>query len=98
MFYEFPNEIGTMFKDEHFKTAHQAEWLTDQLLPKLLLAPNTELYQTVIDQTEKVFDKIPSEARFKKHFELKLFQEQFNLPRWPNMVQGFYYFKDDTGE
>lgn len=95
MFYEFPNEIGIMFNDEHFKTEHQAEWLTEQLLPKLSIEPNTAQYQAVIDQTNKVFYDIPADKRFKTTFEKELFREQFKLPRWPNMIKGFYYFKDD---
>jgi hypothetical protein len=94
-FFRFPDEFGTEFEDQHFKTAHQAVWLTDVLLPKLGLLPDADRYKVIADRVDEIFYNIPSETRFKREFEKELFRERFRLPRWPNMIKGYYYFKED---
>lgn len=95
MFFNFPDGVGKMFEDQHFKTAQQAKWLTEVVLPKLSLLPNTDIYKDIATRVDEIFYSIPNETRFKTTFEKKLFQEQFKLPRWPNMIKGYHYFKED---
>ena len=98
LFFIFPDSTGKKFCDEHFKTGQQATWLIEVLLPKLGIAANPELYNTVADRVEEIYHSIPEQNRFKMTFEKELFLERFNLPRWPNMIKGFYYFKDEFQE
>jgi hypothetical protein len=97
-FFLFPDEHGKKFQDEHFKTEHQIAWLSEVLLPKLKIPPNTEIYDSVATRVDEIFYNIPEERRLKTEFERELFRERFNLPRWPNMIKGFYYFKDEFQE
>lgn len=94
MFFSFNNGEGGTFEDQHFRTEHQSIWLTEVLLPKLALAPRTDRYKRVADRVDEIFYNIPTDDRFKTSFEKELFRERFELPRWPNMIKGYYYFKE----
>jgi hypothetical protein len=94
MFFLFPDGKGKKFEDQHFKTAHQALWLTDIVLPKLDKVPKNDIYKEVAARVDEIFYSIPEKTRFKTTFEKELFRERFKLPRWPNMIKGFYYFKE----
>ncbi len=96
MFYVFPDETGKMFDDRHFKTEHQAVWLTEQLLPKLSITPETDRYNHIANRINEIFYSIPEKTRFKIEFEKELFQEQFKLPRWPNIIKGYCHFKEEN--
>lgn len=91
-FYRFPDETGKLFEDQHFHTAAQSQWLSEVLLPKLKLEPRTALYKEVADKIDEIFYERPEKERFKNDFEKRLFHTKFNLPKWPNMIKGFYYF------
>jgi hypothetical protein len=97
-FFKFPDGKGEDFLDEHFKTSQQILWLTEVLLPKLGITPNTELYNDVAARVDEIFYNIPAATRYKTEFEIRLFKERFKLPKWPNMIRGFYYFKDEFQE
>lgn len=91
-FYLFPDETGRQFEDQHFKTLAQSMWLSEILLPKLKLTPRPERYREIADQVDALYYSRPELERFKNDFEKRLFHEKFNLPKWPNMIKGFYYF------
>lgn len=97
-FFIFPDGHGKQFEDQHFKTGQQAAWLTEVLLPKIDILPDTDRYTSIAARVDEIFYNIPLEKRFKTEFEKELFRERFNLPRWPNMIRGFYYFKDEFQE
>lgn len=98
-FFIFPDNVGKKkWQDQHFKTGQQSIWLTEVLLPKLGITANTELYNNIAKQVDEIFYNIPEEKRFKTEFEKDLFRTRFSLPRWPNMIKGFYYFKDEFQE
>ena len=97
-FFIFPDGHGKQFEDQHFKTGQQSIWLTEVLLPKLALLPEDDRYNSIAERVDEIFNNIPLERRFKTEFEKELFREKFRLPRWPNMIKGFYYFKDEFQE
>jgi aspartyl/asparaginyl-tRNA synthetase len=81
-----------MFEDQHFRTSAQAEWLSELLLPKLNLKPNLVKYKEIIDIVDSMYYSTPDKERLQREFEKRLFHTKFNLPKWPNMIKGFYYF------
>ena len=91
-FYQFADETGRMFEDQHFRTSAQAEWLSELLLPKLNLKPNLVKYKEIIDTVDSMYYSTPDKERLQREFEKRLFHTKFNLPKWPNMIKGFYYF------
>ena len=91
-FYQFADETGKMFEDQHFRTAAQAEWLSELLLPKLNLKPNLEKYKNIADTVDSMYYNTPDKERLQREFEKRLYHTKFNLPKWPNMIKGFYYF------
>lgn len=90
IFYSFIDEDKEEFIDHHPKTSKQIGWLTDTLLPKLNLEPKTEEYIRIGNKADAMHIDY-AKSNTKKDFEKALFVTDWQLPKWPNMIKGYYY-------
>ena len=91
-FYEFKSETGEVFNDYHPRPEDHKEWLTKFLISKLNLEPSTDRYNKIVHRSNELHSTCARDT--KRLFELALFREKFDLPKWPNMIKGFFKFED----
>ena len=92
LFYEFLDESKEWFIDHHPRTSKQIGWLTNQVIPKLNLTETKILeYYKVAKVADDMYEEYKA-VNTKRDFEKALFRTDWDLPNWPNMVKGYFYF------
>lgn len=90
IFYNFIDDNKEEFTDHHPKTSKQIKWLTDSVLAKLNLEPKYDDYIRISNIADSIHVEYAT-SNTKKDFEKALFVTDWKLPRWPNMIKGYFY-------